>query len=168
MTPCQVRLMWRLKKKYLSISFQMTGHICIHFVNVHMNYHPEVKSDCIQPSNLSQPDKNWNWFFKLPWLPNWFRKKPMVYARSLMVTNYWNLKNEYRLGKLKCLPVHPFTGTLLAHLAGLAAEVYRHTHMPQMWRMQLASLNFRARSWSLWSKWGAQCQGQQAEQSLPS
>lgn len=106
----------------------MTGHICINFVNVHMNYHPEVKSDCIQPSNLSQPDKNWNWFFKSPWLPNWFRKKPMLYARSLMVTNYWNLKNESCLGKLKCLPVYLFTGTLLAHLAGLAAEIYRHTH----------------------------------------
>lgn len=47
-----------------------------------------------------------------------------------MVTNYQNLKNKSSLGKLKCLPVYLFMGTLLAHLAGLVAEVYRHTHTP--------------------------------------
>lgn len=44
-----------------------------------------------------------------------------------MVTNYQNIKNTSSLGKLKCLPVYLFVGTLLAHLAGLAAEGYRHT-----------------------------------------
>lgn len=103
----------------------------IYAVKVHVSYHPEIKSNCMKPSNLSQPDKNWNWFLKLPQLPNWFRKKPTVYARSLMVTNYQNLKNKSDLGKLKCLPVYLFRGSLLAHLAGWAAELHRHSHTPR-------------------------------------
>lgn len=55
----------------------------------------------------------------------------MVYARSLMVTNYQNLKNKSNLGKLKCLPVYVFMGALLAHPAGLAAELHRHQHTPR-------------------------------------
>lgn len=48
-----------------------------------------------------------------------------------MVTNYQNLKNKPDLGELKCLPVYLFRGILLAHLAGLAAELHRHSHTPR-------------------------------------
>lgn len=65
----------------------------------------------------------------------------MVYARSLIY-----LKNKSNLGKLKCLPVYPFMRTLSAHIAGLAAELHRHTHTPQSWGMQLCSRDFRAGS----------------------
>ena len=47
-----------------------------------------------------------------------------------MVINYQNLKNKSSLRKLKCLLVYLFMGTLPAYLAGLAAEVHRHTHPP--------------------------------------
>lgn len=47
-----------------------------------------------------------------------------------MVTNYENLKNKSNLGQLKCLPIYVFMGALLAHPAGLAAELHRHQHTP--------------------------------------
>lgn len=86
----------------------------------------------------------------------------MVYARNLMATNYQNLTKS-NLGKLKCLPVYPFMGTLLAHLAGLAAGLHRHSHTSQSWGMQLCSRDFRAGF-----EREAQWQGQQAEEWLPS